>query len=272
MSATQLYDEFNKIHNRTLASINVKIRKLGLKHTKQQLSVIKSKLTSGENNGMYGRPSPMKGLTKQNSEIVKIKSEKLAKTRLRMFQSGELERAVGDKNPMYGKLPWCAGLTKYNNDKLSEISIKSSRARKKYWDGLSQKERDIWISKLNSGMIRARSGTTIENSIETVLKLFKIEYIKNKKISVFYVDFFVPKHNLAIECDGDYWHANPLFYDSNKLSKTQKKNVDRDLRKNVRLKDMHVDLIRFWEHDIIRNIENVKKELWEKLHKKWMPH
>ena len=74
LSVSELYPIFFELYKRTLDSVKVKIGKLGLRHTKEQISKLKSRLNSGELNGMYNKTSPMKGLTKENSELVKIKS------------------------------------------------------------------------------------------------------------------------------------------------------------------------------------------------------
>jgi len=219
---------------------------------------------------MFGKTSAMKGLTKETSEVMKVKSERTSQTRLKMFKDGRLKGANGKSNPMYGKKSWCNGLTKYTNGTLAMAGLKISKLRAEYWNSRSEEERHVIVEKLNRGMINSRSGTTIENRIEEVLNDFKTDVVKNKRIGMFYVDFFMPDYNLAIECDGDYWHANPMFYTPNSLSATQRRNIDRDERKNLMLKQMGIDLLRFWEHDIVLNLNDIKQTLWERLQKKWM--
>jgi very-short-patch-repair endonuclease len=57
-------------------------------------------------------------------------------------------------------------------------------------------------------------------------------------------------YKIIIECDGDYWHANPLFYDINKLGIRQKRNTQRDRFKNEYLKRKGWKVLRFFESDI----------------------
>ena len=76
LSLTEIFPIFNKKFNRTSVGLQVKIGKLKLRHTKEQKIKVKSRLNSGEKNGMYGKPSPLRGKTKENSEIVRKKSKK----------------------------------------------------------------------------------------------------------------------------------------------------------------------------------------------------
>lgn len=68
--------------------------------------------------------------------------------------------------------------------------------------------------------------------------------------------------NILIECDGDFWHANPKFYpDETKWYHTQKRIRAKDLVKNEIAKQLSMTLLRFWEDDIMNNFEFVEKVL-----------
>lgn len=58
----------------------------------------------------------------------------------------------------------------------------------------------------------------------------------------------MPKYNLIIEADGDYWHGHPELYKT--LSETQKVNVDNDKFKDKLAKENGYELIRFWGSEI----------------------
>ena len=103
---------------------------------------------------------------------------------------------------------------------------------------------------------------------EQFLDKLGVEYIwqfEAKDIGRFY-DFYLPKHNLIIECDGGYFHSDPRVVDENKLSPMQKKNKMVD-----KLKDewalMHgIPIMRIWEYDIRNNPYGVMKSLKERLY------
>lgn len=85
-------------------------------------------------------------------------------------------------------------------------------------------------------------------------------------------DFYIPVKRLLIEADGDYWHANPLFYNENNLNEAQKKNLLNDRFKNEIAKKLKFNLVRFFENEImkenfeekfsicLKNIKNIKNE------------
>lgn len=53
LSVSELYNDFiKKYPHRTIASLKLKIVKLGLRHTKEQKFQIRSRLNKGKNNGL----------------------------------------------------------------------------------------------------------------------------------------------------------------------------------------------------------------------------
>jgi len=231
LSLVELYPLFSKKFNRTKTSLEVKIGKLKLKHSKEQISEIKSRLNSGENNAMYGKKGPNKGLNKDNSERIKNAGKKISETRKMMYENGKLEKPKGSKNPMYGKAPWNKGETKYTNKIVMRSSKTMSVSRKEYWNNLSYDEQSKIIGNLSLYANMARKDTKIEMIIKEVLDELKIEYIKNYKVSRYIFDFYLPNYNCVIECQGDYWHANPEIYNKENYTDVQKNNIKRDKRK-----------------------------------------
>lgn len=264
---SELYHIFYEKYNRTYTSVEVKIGKLKLRHNKEQISELKSRLFSGENNGMYGKIGPNKGLNKDNCERIKIAAEKISNTRKKMYENGELEKPKGDKNPMYGKNPWNKGETKYTNDIIMKSSKKMSISRKKYWNNLSEDQKDKIIGDLSLYANMAKKDTKIEIIIKDTLDKLKIDYIKNHRVSRYIFDFYLPKYNCIIECQGDYWHANPEIYIKENYTEAQKVNVKRDERKLIFIKENKYDFIYMWENYIHKNKNNMYQILLEKLNK-----
>lgn len=268
LSVSELLPVFNVIYNRPMDGLKVKIGRLKLRHTKEQIKQIKSRLNSGELNGMFGRVSPMNGLTLANSEIVRIKSEKLSKKRKDMFKNGELIPLTGSTNPMYGSIAWNNGLTKHDDDRIFKYGLKISKIKKLEWENKTEEEKSIVINRLNDAMIQNKKPTKIEIKLNKFLNGEGIKFESNHPIKNFRVDFYLKDYNLVIECDGDYWHGNPKFYNPKELGVIQLKNFDRDKRKEEMLKSNKIDIIRFWEYDIKNNFNTVKQIIWEKLQKK----
>ena len=103
----------------------------------------------------------------------------------------------------------------------------------------------------------------------------KIEYSSQYRIHLktkeklyrkhYYVyDFYVPRYNLLIECNGSYWHCDPRFYEGDDLVK--RPGVIEKIRvKNIWNIDKHKEdiatkhgynFLTIWEHDINNNNYN----------------
>lgn len=106
----------------------------------------------------------------------------------------------------------------------------------------------------------------LEEKFKVILDVLDIEYqhlFYAKPIKGFY-DFYLPKYNILIEVDGDFWHCNPKKFPSSEYI-TQQKNLKRDQEKNEWAKSNGYKLLRFWEDDINNNIKQVKQTLLENL-------
>lgn len=84
--------------------------------------------------------------------------------------------------------------------------------------------------------------TTIEIVIREVIARMGIDYIPEHKIGRYYIDVFIPSANLAVECDGDYWHSTTRA----KL---------RDARKDAFLASQGITVLRLPECDIRQKID-----------------
>lgn len=79
-------------------------------------------------------------------------------------------------------------------------------------------------------------------------------------------DFYLPMHNLIIEIDGSYYHADPRVVDENNLSPMHKKNKRVDEQKNEWALLHGIPIMRIWEYDIRNNPSSVMKTLKERLY------
>lgn len=74
----------------------------------------------------------------------------------------------------------------------------------------------------------------------------------------FLCDFVFLEQKLIVECDGDFWHANPAKYAGKKLKPAQKKGIARDKSKNAYIRKVDNGtwkLLRFWGSDIRKDVK-----------------
>ena len=82
--------------------------------------------------------------------------------------------------------------------------------------------------------------TTIEVAIQESLSKHNINFEKHKSIFG-QPDIFI-KPNIAIFCDGDYWHS-------------RQSSIERDALVNKTLEEKGYRVIRFWEKEIRRDVD-----------------
>ncbi len=108
------------------------------------------------------------------------------------------------------------------------------------------------------------SNTKPEKIFKEVLNELNIEFIPQyylfydgQKYKIY--DFYIKKKNLLVEIDGDYWHANPMFF--NELNKYQKSVRENDRAKNEIAKNFGYNIMRFWENDLKKNKPEIKEKI-----------
>jgi len=81
--------------------------------------------------------------------------------------------------------------------------------------------------------------------------------------------YFGPK-KVAVFIDGCFWHKCPQCYRAPKTNKKFwnakiRRNIARDLESDVALREMGVTPLRFWEHEVRKNIEKCYKKIKREL-------
>lgn len=110
------------------------------------------------------------------------------------------------------------------------------------------------------------SETKIEQILRKALWHEGIRYRKNYNKLIGKPDIVITKYKIAIFCDGDFWHGKDSCENiiaSNKkywLEKI-KKNKERDLETTMALRDNGWTVLRFWESDIKKSIEECILEI-----------
>jgi very-short-patch-repair endonuclease len=107
--------------------------------------------------------------------------------------------------------------------------------------------------------------TSIEIKIQNFLKNLQIEFVPHYFVhdidNKYRCDIFIPSIKLVIECDGDYFHGNKIFYPEDKLNLRQKEQMERDKLRNEQLTAKGYRIIRLWENDINKMTLNRFKEV-----------
>lgn len=89
--------------------------------------------------------------------------------------------------------------------------------------------------------------TNIETQIKKILNELNIDYCQHYRelTSPYELDFYIPSYNIAIECNGIYWHNG-------------KDNLKRHLLKKKICEEKGIRLLYFWEDQIIYKINIIK--------------
>jgi DNA mismatch endonuclease (patch repair protein) len=99
--------------------------------------------------------------------------------------------------------------------------------------------------------------TSIEIKVQTLLKSLSIKFEKHKPI-LGQPDAFI-EPNICIFVDGCYWHNCEQCFDKNKFNEKQRTKIISDQIVTQKLVNQGHIVLRFWEHDINKNIEKVKE-------------
>lgn len=249
--------------SRTLVSIKVKAKKLKLKKTNDAKFKNRSLSHTGEKNGMFGKKNPLNGST--YDDFYGIEKSDMIKNKLSEYRNNNPIKLFGEKNGMFGKKPYNYG--SHLSQEVKDILSKKAIIRyENLSDEEKEKRRELWINNVLIPLMSNKIKTKPEFVFENMLKELNILYEQQKPIGFYVVDYCV--NNIIFEIQGDYWHGNPLFYDTLNLSVTQKKNIARDKAKKTFLENRGYFVYYFWENDLIKNIDECKKEIKNILYEK----
>lgn len=114
--------------------------------------------------------------------------------------------------------------------------------------------------------ISYKSYSIAEKEILVFIKsLYKGKILENDHaiIQPYELDIFLPELSLAIEYNGDYWHANPTFYKESDFIKGKlvKEIWKKDKSKKELCEKKGIRLITIWELDWIHKKESIKNNL-----------
>lgn len=195
------------------------------------------------------------------------KSEKrvsaIIKTRKSKFKSGEydhIKQAIKNRDSIeLGKKisQGAKGIPKPKPEGFGIGRIQSKETREKM-------SKTAIENILKTGKVKR---SNLEYFFEGILLSMNIKYIHSyyiENIGKIY-DFYLPKYNILIEIDGDFWHCNPDTKYAVPECKTQHININNDKIKSQWAAYNGYKLLRFWENDINNNIKYVKQTLLENI-------
>lgn len=98
-----------------------------------------------------------------------------------------------------------------------------------------------------------KSNTWIEVEIREFLQSEGVDFIEQHRVGRHTIDFYIPNDNIAVEANGDFWHANPSIYGNKPLYRIQEDAVAKDKRKIDILNDKGIKVLVVWENDLKTN-------------------
>jgi very-short-patch-repair endonuclease len=78
-------------------------------------------------------------------------------------------------------------------------------------------------------------------------QIFGLKFYRQYSVGPYILDFYCPKYKLAIEIDGGQHSI--------------KENMEYDFERTNYLKHHNIEVIRFWNNDVLMNIDGVLEEI-----------
>lgn len=213
----------------------------------------------------------VRGHTDTNSESWKKGMARLSESR------------KGAGNPRFGEKPWNAGLTKETDEIVKLVSEKgkgritpeetrrkqseSAKLRTVHGHTGKKHSEEIKVFFRNNTLEMIKRGAFSQLvskphiAFSLLLDEMGVQYREEQRVGFFSFDFYLTDYNVYVEIDGDYFHSNPIMYPSGPVTKTQKVNYFRDIKKNQFCVDKGLSLVRVWENQIMKQREVVKETI-----------
>ncbi len=245
-----------------------KCKKCGLKISRNSKSgfCIKCRDYNGKNNPFYGK--------KHSNNAINVLKEKCSVASKEKWTDIEYRNKViknsSKKRSLSGAINISTAVKKWYKDNPCQIE-KRKIYMKKYWD---------------SGIIISNNFSCNKSKLEDELYEILKQYYPTIKKNVtlrsingkwYFPDIVFEECKLIIEFYGDYWHANPKFYNENDILKqnlTSKEIWEKDKNRINELKNNIInskyDVIIVWQNDFIENknstLQNIHKYINDRLH------
>jgi len=132
--------------------------------------------------------------------------------------------------------------------------------------GTEEADKRLVIWKSKNKLPSSSRNTKCEVKFANILRELGIDFQQQFSVSKFYCDFFLPDHNLVIEIDGDYWHANPARYKPDDLIGGKKMLAseiwERDAQREESIKESGYQVLRYWSSELKnKSHENILEDI-----------
>lgn len=141
-------------------------------------------------------------------------------------------------------------IAKYGTPHVGTLGIRSSGKLSKFHNKISQMLKQMNIPHLNE--------------VPNLLKKYNKDL--NKEYSPI-VDILISNVNLVIECYGNFWHANPKFYNSSDIfntwtgKQTAEEIWNRDQSRLEQIKSFGYNVLIIWESEYNSNKQDTEKRI-----------
>ena len=203
-------------------------------------------------------------------EINKLPSvrEKYKQTCLKRFGT---ENSLSKGSEIYKKRNKTV-LEKYGVENVFQLDSVKQKI-KNYYNNLTDEEKENKIIKQRETTLKTikNNGSSLENGVRQILNELEKKYIyqpsgyhfnykiENKTHWVL-PDFLIEDKKIVIECQGDFWHANPKIYLADDYmfeGHTAKDIWKKDALKKQAMENRNYTVLYIWEDDFKNNIDKI---------------
>lgn len=131
-------------------------------------------------------------------------------------------------------------------------------------DKVSKSKRHEIMSAVHS------KNTKIEIILRKALWHKGVRYRKNYKVCNCRIDIAITKYKIAVFCDGEFWHgkhfrSGQVATNTNYWDEKIRRNMERDFKNLLDLRDNGWIVLRFWETDIKKNLDICISEILQQI-------
>jgi len=197
-----------------------------------------------------------------------------------LCKSCSLKLQAGEGNPFYGKKHSDKSKQEISKNKIGKNtgeknSMANKKCRKKAGDAIRKKwkngemehVRKIFSDTLKEtrrlGKIKSCNVSKKEGEIIKIIEKMGYEVLPSYQVDTKICDIYIPKLNLIVEYNGDYWHCNPKKYKSDYFNQKKQQfakdiwEYDRKKLELVRSYGYNLEVV--WETDLKHDNNLIKK-------------
>lgn len=236
------------------------------KETKEKISKSRSGKYTGSDNHM----------TKNNVYEIWIKKygKEKADSLMKDCKKKHSENNKGENNAMFGKRISKSSEEKRLSSLKETLSKRSVEKKEEISKKIKEQQKRIYEQDPEKYIANRKKAAKISHNTQSKYKKNKIEKIvenqlksRNMKFEYSVImngkqfDFGNKEKRILLEVQGDYWHANPKFYEKHNYTESQKRNTLRDIEKNKFAVQHNFNIYYIWENDILNNNFQVLDEI-----------